>query len=80
MANLFEDLGSAAGELAEGPILPKNVDYPPYSVLSISVTNFDEVLAQLDLNDSCQVPTNLDRKILKGPPQGRNLAYRGKRM
>ena len=66
MANLLENLGSAAGELAGGPILPKNVDDPPYSVLSIGVTNFYEVLTQLDLNDSCQVPTDLDRKGIKG--------------
>lgn len=76
MANLLDNyFGSAADKRAEGPILPKNVDHPPYSVLSISVTSFDEVLAQLNLNDSRQVPTNLDRKI-KGSTLGWVVIWR----
>ena len=53
IANLLENLGSNAEEYAEGPILPKNVNHPPHFILSISATNFDEVLAQPDLNNSC---------------------------
>jgi len=50
----------------------KNVDHAPNTVLSISVTNFNEILAQLNLDDGCQVPADLDNELSAPPCSRRN--------
>ena len=42
---------------------PKNVDHTPDTVLSISITGFDEILAKLNLDYSRQVPTDLGNRV-----------------
>ena len=41
--------------------IPQNIDFAPYSRFSVRVINFNEILAELDLYDSSEIPTNLSR-------------------
>ena len=42
--------------------VPKRVDFPPDRLLPRSVADLDEVLAQLSLDNSGEVPANLERE------------------
>jgi len=44
----------------------KNVDHAPDTVFSIGVPNFDVILAQLNLDNSCQVPTDRHKGMQPG--------------
>ena len=46
--------------------VPKRVDLPPDALLPRSVADLDEVFAQLSLDDSGEVPANLDREASVG--------------
>lgn len=43
--------------------VPQNVDFTPHRCLSFDVADFDEVLAEMDLNDSRQIPTDLSLNL-----------------
>jgi hypothetical protein len=64
MANLVgSELAEENGRVTRRKGLPKNIDHTPHIILSISVTSLDKILAKLNLNNSGQVPTDLDDRL-----------------
>jgi hypothetical protein len=59
MANLPEYLSSALNRTERGMCVPKDVDLSPDSSLAGQVSNFDQLLAYMNLDYGGQVPADL---------------------